>query len=72
MEKLKFSANRETLSFLYLNALYKRNMISNFSDGNGIFAGKIVNVEESGRLVIQTDDGDRRRYYFKEVEYLLI
>ena len=32
MEKLKFSANRETLSFLYLNALYKRNMISNFSN----------------------------------------
>lgn len=35
------------------------------------YSGKIVNVDESGFLEIEDEKGDRRKYAFKEVEFLL-
>jgi BirA family transcriptional regulator, biotin operon repressor / biotin---[acetyl-CoA-carboxylase] ligase len=53
----------------YLNCLWLLNTRASFTDEKGIFQGRIVDVAESGELVILTSDGETRMYGFKEVEF---
>lgn len=56
---------------LYLNKLFRFGEIKKYKDKKGVFTGKVVDVEESGALVIETTNNEVRKYYFKEVEYIL-
>jgi BirA family transcriptional regulator, biotin operon repressor / biotin---[acetyl-CoA-carboxylase] ligase len=53
----------------YLNCLWLLNMRATFTDQKGTFEGRIVDVAESGELVILTSAGETRMYGFKEVEF---
>ncbi len=53
----------------YLNSLWQLNTRAIFRDQAGIFEGRIVDVAESGELVILTSGGETRTYGFKEVEF---
>ncbi len=55
----------------YLNCLWLLNTRATFTDARGIFEGRIVDVAESGELVILTSGGETRMYGFKEVEFSL-
>lgn len=57
---------------LYLQSLYRKDGRSyEFIDENGRFKAQIHDVEPSGRMILLTDDGERRRYEFKEVKFVL-
>lgn len=53
----------------YLKQLYRLNMQSKFSDTDGTFTGKITDVLDSGKLVVQKGNED---LYFeiKEIQFL--
>lgn len=57
---------------------YKRNLYRNdnglyaYSDENGSFQARIIDVEPSGRLILETSEGERHRYEFKEVKFILV
>jgi BirA family biotin operon repressor/biotin-[acetyl-CoA-carboxylase] ligase len=53
----------------YLNSLWLLNTHAVFTDQKGVFEGRIVDVAESGELVILTSGGETRMYGFKEVEF---
>jgi BirA family biotin operon repressor/biotin-[acetyl-CoA-carboxylase] ligase len=53
----------------YLNTLWLLNTRALFTDHQGKFEGRIVDVAESGELVILTSAGETRIYGFKEVEF---
>jgi BirA family transcriptional regulator, biotin operon repressor / biotin---[acetyl-CoA-carboxylase] ligase len=53
----------------YLNCLWLLNTRTTFSDQRSVFEGRIVDVAESGELVILTAEGETRMYGFKEVEF---
>jgi BirA family transcriptional regulator, biotin operon repressor / biotin---[acetyl-CoA-carboxylase] ligase len=53
----------------YLNSLWLLNTRASFTDQKIVFEGRIVDVAESGELVILTSDGETRMYGFKEVEF---
>jgi BirA family biotin operon repressor/biotin-[acetyl-CoA-carboxylase] ligase len=53
----------------YLNRLWLLNTHASFTDRNGVFEGRIVDIAESGELVILTSSGETRLYGFKEVEF---
>lgn len=53
----------------YLNHLYLHYEWHEFHDDSGIFKGKIVDVEESGALVIMTETGNSRKFGFREVRF---
>ena len=55
----------------YMTNLYRRDSEHAFRDQDGIFIGRIFDVESTGHLVIIDTNGHRRRYAFKEVEYVL-
>lgn len=56
---------------------YKANLYRNdnryypYSDENGQFLARILDVEPSGRLILETSEGEKRRYEFKEVKFVL-
>lgn len=53
----------------YREALYRRDGYYPFSDDDGGFAARIYDIEPTGHLVLQLQDGTLRRYAFKEVRY---
>ena len=55
----------------YLQHLYRRNEWAKFRDETGIFEGRIVDVEPTGRLIVETTEGTLRKFAFKEVAYVI-
>lgn len=55
----------------YYNSLFRKDMLSRYSDKNGIFFAKIIRVEPSGLLVLSDQSGEERQYAFKEISYTL-
>lgn len=56
---------------------YKANLYRNdgelyqYSDENGSFFARLIDVEPSGRMILETEQGETRRYEFKEVKFML-
>ena len=65
-----FSGNTERIAKTYLENLYLRNQETSFMEGDKKLKGRIMDVTEPGELVIELDNGERRYFGFKEVEYL--
>ncbi|MCQ2959002.1 MAG: biotin--[acetyl-CoA-carboxylase] ligase [Bacteroidales bacterium] len=65
-QKHKRRLRRKYRKNLYL--LRKKHL---FKDNTGEFVGKIVSVENDGKLHIRDCKRNEREYYFKEVEYIL-
>lgn len=57
------------ISELYHDGLYHAHGFHAYRDKDGEFEGAIVEVEDSGRLVLRDRDGSIRSYAFKEVCY---
>jgi BirA family biotin operon repressor/biotin-[acetyl-CoA-carboxylase] ligase len=53
----------------YLNCLWLLNTRALFKDQAGNFEGRIVDIAESGELVILTATGEIRTYSFREIEF---
>lgn len=54
----------------YDQALFRRQGMHPYHDAQGEFLAEIVRVEEDGRFILKTPEGEERGYMFKEVEYL--
>lgn len=55
----------------YMKALYRIDGYHLYKDEKGMFNARILDVEPTGHLILQLEDGESRRYAFKEVSYLL-
>ena len=55
----------------YKEGLYRRNEEHKYSDEMGVFCAKLIDVEQSGHLILLDKEGNRRRYEFKEVKYII-
>lgn len=55
----------------YLQALYRYQTWAMYQDADGLFEGKITEVENRGYLHVQTRDGNVKRYAFKEIHFVL-
>lgn len=61
----------EKIVLEYHKSLFRKDIASLFADKNGTFTAQVKRVEPSGTLVLQDDDGNERKYQFKEVYYIL-
>lgn len=59
----------ELLKKDYLNSLYWKDGLHQFSDSKGVFEGKIAGITEFGQLRITTEQ-EERVYNFKEVSFV--
>lgn len=64
----------ETLDALHENYkkhLYRFGEEHKYADEMGVFCATLVDVEQSGHLILLDKEGNRRRYDFKEVKYII-
>ena len=61
--------NAEKIRKDYLSRCYKLDEWNIFTDLNGKFEGRIIDIRTDGPAVIEDKKGKRREYYFKEVEF---
>lgn len=61
----------DTLHEHYKKHLFRWGEKHKFADGMGEFCATIVDVEPSGRLILMDEEGQRRRYEFKEVRHII-
>jgi BirA family transcriptional regulator, biotin operon repressor / biotin---[acetyl-CoA-carboxylase] ligase len=54
----------------YLSRLYRFGKPAEFRDSEGVFEGKISDVDFTGRMTIKDSLGEKRFYYFKEVDFI--
>lgn len=67
MEREQFSE----LHNRYMLHLYRRNALHPYADATGTFQARIIDVEPTGHLVLECQNGEQRRYDFKEVSFLI-
>ena len=54
----------------YFSRLYRKDGLHRFKDAREVFSAEISEIETSGILVLTDSKGQRRKYIFKEVEFL--
>ena len=54
----------------YMQYLYRKNGLYSYADATGTFQARIIDVESTGHLVLECQNGEQRRYDFKEVRFL--
>lgn len=55
----------------YAQSLFRREGFHPYADKRGIFRARLVRVEADGQLVLEDETGEIRRYWFKEVAYVV-
>lgn len=64
-----YAEDFQAIKSQYLNCLWLLNTRAQFTDKDGLFEGRIVDVAESGELVVLTSNGETKIYGFREVEF---
>lgn len=67
--KLLYNSQYKKIKYRYRKNLFLINKKTCFADINGKFDGRIIDIEESGVLIIKTDSKKIRKYNFKEVTF---
>lgn len=55
----------------YFSALFRKEGFHKYKDENGIFYARIIDIETSGRLILEDTSGNIRGYMFKEVSFII-
>ncbi|MBO7098995.1 MAG: biotin--[acetyl-CoA-carboxylase] ligase [Bacteroidaceae bacterium] len=55
---------------LYMQHLYRKDALHPYSDEGGIFRARIRDVKPTGHLILEDENGELRRYDFKEVRFI--
>lgn len=55
----------------YCAVLYRREGLHSYRDANGVFRASIVEIQPTGRLILEDEAGNIRPYLFKEVACVL-
>jgi BirA family biotin operon repressor/biotin-[acetyl-CoA-carboxylase] ligase len=63
------SGRNELLRKEYVERLYKVDQWLDFEDIDGVFHGRLINVEPSGRLLVERKGGEIRSYAHKEIKF---
>lgn len=62
--------NPKAIRAAYFDALYRKSGMHWFQDENAGFEAEIINIYPDGQLELQTKSGEKKLYYFKEVEFV--
>lgn len=55
----------------YSESLYRKDAFHPFKDDNGMFQAVIKTVHPDGQLELETETGERKGYYFKEINFVI-
>lgn len=63
--------NADSVRRLYKVWLYRKSGFHKYSDAKGEFLAEIADVEKTGHLVLRLENGELRRYEFKDVKIVI-
>lgn len=69
--KYLISGDFELMKRDYLSRLYRFKQWGRYRDMNGLFNGKISNVLDNGKILIEREGGSVTEYSFKEIDFIL-
>ncbi len=69
-EFYRLKENYPELKSKYITSLYRYNEWATYSDGNNPFQGKIIDVDEFGRLKLMLKSGEEKKFMFKEIKFV--
>ena len=55
----------------YEESLYRKDDYHNYRDEEDLFRAKILKVHSDGQLELEKENGERKGFYFKEVQFVL-
>lgn len=61
----------EDIAKKYKNSLFRHDGYHTYNDGTHNFMARIKDIEPSGLLVLEMEDGSVHKYAFKEIKYIL-
>lgn len=64
-----YSGDYGTLKIAYLNRLFRLNEWTRLADSSGMFEGRIVDIGESGELLVEKHKGQITPYSFGEIKF---
>lgn len=70
LDSFEHYLHRRDIKAQYCSMLYRRNGFYPYADKNGVFMAEIMDVEDDGHLLLHDDNGQQRRYAFKEVSFI--
>lgn len=65
----QLSGNRDAIACDYISHLYRREGMHRYIDADGSFMARIIGIAPTGELTLETDNGTRRSYMFKEITF---
>ncbi len=61
----------EAIRAAYRDLLYRKEGYHAYRDANGLFEARLITVEDDGTLVLRDHAQQKRRYAFKEVQFVI-
>jgi BirA family biotin operon repressor/biotin-[acetyl-CoA-carboxylase] ligase len=68
--RVLFAGKKEVIEKAYTERLFRMGIPAEYSDGREVFKGTICGVLAGGELELRLENGEIRRFGFKEIEYL--
>ncbi len=69
--KQLITGEKDSIKCDYVSRLFRINEWSKFKDEKEHFNGRILTVNDEGKLIIEATGGKKREYSFKEVEFII-
>jgi BirA family biotin operon repressor/biotin-[acetyl-CoA-carboxylase] ligase len=63
--------NVEYIYARYAQMLFRKDGFHRYKSENGLFTARIIAVQPDGQLELETEAGERKSFYFKEVQFLM-
>lgn len=60
-----------TITSLYKNTLFRKDGYHLYNDGRNNFFARIKDIELTGTLVLETKEGQERKFAFKEIKFII-
>jgi BirA family biotin operon repressor/biotin-[acetyl-CoA-carboxylase] ligase len=66
---LYINLDAEKIRLKYAKSIFRKNGFHLYTTENETFQAKIIDVHPDGQLELETESGDRKCFYFKEVQF---
>ena len=70
IEDLYKKFNKDEIRSIYAESLYRKVGYHTYREESDLFQAKILEVHDDGQLILEKENGDRRGFYFKEVQFV--
>lgn len=63
--------SKEEIRKRYHDSLFRKKGLHSYTDGLRTFKAEILDIEESGVLILRKESGEVQKYFFKEIHFVL-